>query len=375
MDRKFELYENGIISDNDPIYEQLDEWHDNDEYDKILETVYAIPREMWSNRLWFRAISALNNKKQYDEARKELDEIFERCETPKDKGRYYYMLGYIYYMEDKELKALYYYRKSMEVDPKRDLIEDCAECQQYIDKGLENLEDIANNIIQTLNERMEEQTDKKEPDGDEFIMLLAFLPSIRKIPKLGKCIGLEKLFYKYNDDEKEIVKKFLFDAYGIKDRDTLKKAFRDEFSIDTKYEDVKAYLNGNPYFDIDELNDKGRAGFDACKMYIEKIIDKVPDGGMVAWDISERIGLLRQAYACDMLTNSDYASGIVTFTDEAKKYYSSWEEYVRAVILGGGFYMFFISEFCFKDGFDFICNIGPVLIDSKVLDYKWEDNR
>lgn len=45
MEQEFSIDKNGMIKDNDPIYKKLDEWHDNDEYDKILETIYEIPKK------------------------------------------------------------------------------------------------------------------------------------------------------------------------------------------------------------------------------------------------------------------------------------------------------------------------------------------
>ncbi len=52
-----------MISDSDKLYEELDKWHDDNEYDKIANAVMNIPHENWSNKMWFRLISAYNNLK------------------------------------------------------------------------------------------------------------------------------------------------------------------------------------------------------------------------------------------------------------------------------------------------------------------------
>ena len=106
MSKNYELNEKGQIKDTDPLYDTLDVWHDEDEYDKILETIYAIPREQWSNKLWFRVISALNNKGEFTEAKKEIGALNDRCETPAEMAKLFYMLGYIFYKSDQEYKAI-----------------------------------------------------------------------------------------------------------------------------------------------------------------------------------------------------------------------------------------------------------------------------
>lgn len=374
MNEKFEPDINGMIADNDPIYKKLDEWHENDEYDRILDTIYAIPHKMWSNKLWFRVISALNNKKEFDKALNELNEISRRCETSVDMGCLYYMRGYIYYMNGNEIKALDYYTRAMQADPERNLAEDCEECRQYIDKRFENLEELSGKIIESLSERTGESTEKIELDDSEFTIMLGFLSGIRKVPNIDKCVGLDKLFFKFDDDEKEAVKDYLLRFYGIKDIDSLKETFRREFSIDAHYEDLKAYINGEPNFDLNELNSEGRAVFKSCIMFIERIIDKIPEGGLLAWDLSERIGLLRLAYGCDILSNSDYVTAISVYTDEAKKWYSSWEEYIKGVIFGGAFYMFWSGGSSIKDALEFMMNIVPLLIKSDMPDCIWHDD-
>ena len=377
MSENFQLDKNGMIMDNDPIYEKLDEWHENNEYDKILETIRAVPHGMWSNKLWFRLISALNNKRVFNEAREQLEQIYERCETPEEWGKYHYMLGYIYDIENLEIKALECYRNAMKADPKRDLSEDCELCEQYIDNGLENIRTVVEKIVNDMTERTSKTSDedKIKLNDSEFTMMLSFLPAIRRIPQLDKCIGLDSLFKKYTGEEKEIVKDFLWNSYEIKDIESLKDSFRYEFNIDSRYKDIKAYMQGKAKFDVDkELTSEGKMAFNACKMFAETISDKIPESGFLAWDISERIGLLRLAYSCDLLTNSDYVSGVETFTDEAKKYFSSWKEYLISLLLGAGFYIFSISEFSFKEAFEFMCNMALIVLKGDAPDCKWNED-
>lgn len=370
MSKNYDLDENGWIKDTDSLYETLDEWHNNDEYDKILETIHAIPREHWSNKLWFRVVSALNNKEEFDAAREELNHLSERCQTPADQAKSYYMLGYMYYKTDKEYKAIECYQAGMECDPEDSgelsLQNECDECRTYIEHGLKSLTDLSEAVTYSFAQRIEQNPNKKDLDGDNFTMALSFIPSIRKITPLDKCIGLDNLFFKYSDDEKEIVKDFL----NIHDKEALKDAL-DDARFGSRFNDILAAKAGNPPFSLDELNASGKTLWNASTEYAESIMKQLPAGGISAWDISEKIGLARHAFACDLITNSEYMMLLTELTDEAKEKYHSWEEYLIGLSLGAGYFMFFIDELSLSGAFEFTKSMASLLLNSVLPDYNW----
>lgn len=373
MDKDFILDENGLISDDDPIYEKLDEWHENDEYDNILEAIYAIPREMWSNKLWFRVISALNNKKEFDKSREELDKILERCEAPLDKGSAYYMLGYIYFMQDKEIKALDCYRCAMKEDPEKDLQSECEECQKYIDEGFSKLDEEINDIVKLIDSYLNDvpKKDKIKPTENEFAITIGLVPSLRTF--INRCIGIDDIFEKYDEDEKKVVREWFLKKCNVKDIKTLTAAYNSQLSTNGKYKDIVAYISGKPNFDINDFDSDTRLVWDSCMRFCEKMINKTPDGGLIAWDISEKMGILRHAYACDIITDSEYILAVMELTDEIKKEYSSWKEYLTGYIFGAGMFMFFSNELNISQTVEFMCNITTIILSSAISQYKWVD--
>ena len=376
MDKDFILDKNGMISDNDPIYEKLDEWHENDEYDNILETIYAIPREMWSNKLWFCVISALNNKKEFDKAKEELDKITERCETPQDKGSACYMLGYIYYMQDKEIKALDCYHQAMKEDPERDdLQSDCEDCRKCIDEAWNTLEKISKNIVKLIDISLNEvpKKDKIKPSENEFAITIGLIPSLRKMTCIDKYVGIENIFAKYDEDDKKIVREWFLENCNIKDIKTLTNAYNNQLSINGRYEDLVAYASGKPNFDIDDFDSDTRLVWDSCMTFCEKFMDKIPDGGLTAWDVSEKMGFLRHAYASDIITDSEYILAVMELTDEIREKYSSWKEYLTGYIFGAGMFMFCSNELNISQAIEFMCDIAEIVLESDIPKYKWVD--
>lgn len=374
MSKNYELNEKGQIKDTDPLYDTLDVWHDEDEYDKILETIYAIPREQWSNKLWFRVISALNNKGEFTEAKKEIGALNDRCETPAEMAKLFYMLGYIFYKSDQEYKAIECYQNGMREDPEDtanlNLQAECDDCMSYITKSLNTLSDLANTVKETFSGRISEKSDKYDLSDEDFTMLLAFLPTIRKIPQIDRCLGIDDYFLKYSDNEKEDVLEYLQDWYNIHDKESFIEALQ-ESNFGNRYNDIVAYLNGTPNFSLDQLSPSGMTLWNASMDFAKQIQKHVPDGGIYAWDISERIYLTRVAYSCDIIGNTDYCSLLLQLTDEAKEKYHSWEEYLIGLVFGAGYYMFCMSNLSLTEAIEFICSMAPLLINSDIPDSKW----
>ncbi len=372
MEQKFRLDKNGKIADDDVIYEKLNLWHDKDEYDKILSTLQSIPRKLWSNKLWFRLISTLNNLKRFDEAYTELEKIKKYCKTPKDQASAMYMLGYIHYMKDEEFKALEFFKQAMQLDNERNLFDDCRDCEKYIRKYFEKLVQTTSMLNQFFTEKEQavSDTDKEIISAERLPLILAFLPSIRRLSVVETAMQTEDIHFKYKSEEKETVRKLLLKTYQTSDFKTLKKAVKSCFHIDNNYQDIIDYTLGHPNFDPEQLNPSERLGWNASMQYFEQIIEYIPNGGLIAWDMSETIGLTRHAYACDLINENELASIVNDCTEKLLKKYTSWSEYLTALILGGSYFLF-MNDFNIKASVQFMTTIGKLLLQSPLFSYKW----
>lgn len=372
MEQKFRLDQSGKIADDDSVYENLDLWHENDEYDKILNTIQSIPRKIWSNRLWFRFISALNNLKRFDEARTEIEKIKKYCQTPKDQASAAYMLGYIFYMEDQEFKALSLFKQVMQLDEERNLFDDCRDCEKYIRQHFTKLVQTISMLKEFFIEKEQSipEEDKIELSAEQLPLMLSFLPSVRRLPVVEKTMQTTEPYFKYNSEEKEAVCEFLLKAYQIHDFNTLKKSAAKHFHVDNSYKDIMAYTLGRPHFDLNELDESGRLLWDCSMQYMEQIIEYIPHGGLAAWDISETIGLARHAYACDLIDENELSNLIYDCTAQILKKYTSWNEYLTALVSGGAYFMF-IEDLNIKASVNFLNMIGKIYLKSPLFSYKW----
>ena len=156
--------------------------------------------------------------------------------------------------------------------------------------------------------------------NEEFTLQLGFLPAIRKIPGQELGLGFKEYFIKYEGEKKKQAKEWLEQLFGIIDRGSFIEFFYNsrDCNIACLARDVLANLNGRLSFDISELNKDGRRLFDDVTLFIKVFAEFLPEAGVAAWDMCEKIGYLRHAYAVDYITNTDYCTQMMAIVDDAK---------------------------------------------------------
>lgn len=369
--------ENGKILDTDKLYKKLDKWHDDDKYEEIINTVTAIPREQWSVKLHFRLISALNNLKRFDEAVQELVNIEPGCKTPAEKAKFFYMNGYISYMEDREMMALSYYKKGLAVDPENtsglDLDEEVRECEESISKDLNKLAGLSEKIYNDIKKTCSENPENKKADisEEEFTMYLGYLSAIRKLQGMERGMGFKNYFTKYEGEQKEAAIKTL-SMFGITDRASMINFYQKELgcNLNGMYCEIPQFLEGKTET-FDQLNEKGKEAFLNAAEFFKSFIKYLPKAGILAWDLNEKVGILRLAYSCDILSNSDYCAAMLYISDEARKNFSSFEEYMLSLAFGSGVWEFHFSNWNISSAIKLMVRFMPLLLGGDLPYIKW----
>lgn len=369
---------NGKILDTDKLYTTLDEWHDGDKFEEIVNKVTSIPREQWSVKLQFRLISAYNNLKRFDEARQELRDIQPSCHTPAQKARFFYMNGYICYMEDKEMVALSFYKQGLAVDPentsKLDLDTEVRECEEYIEKELNKLSELSEKMYNDIKKACSEKPESEKADisEEEFTMYLGYLSAIRKLPGMERGMGFKNYFTKYEGEQKESAHKVL-SMFGITDRESMLKFYQNDRGCNLfgMYGDIPPFIAGKPRFDISQLNESGKEAFLNSVEFFKPFNKYLPSAGILAWDLCEKVGFLRLAYSCDIITNSDYCSAMLYISDGARKFFSSFEEYMISLAFGCGVWEFHFSNWNISSAMKYMRNMMPLLLGGDLPYIKW----
>ena len=363
------------IADDDKIYEALDKWHDEDEYDKILDTIFKIPREQWSNKLWFRVISAYNNKSEFHEAIDELTELKEHCTEAADIAKWHYMFAYIFYMRDQYVMAKKFLEKAVEYAPEReDYQEFLEECEEYIEKKVDKARivfEYAEEWLAKAEKELQEKGEKKDCEGVEFWALLSFPAAFRIYPGLPHCMGVETFYKCSTEEEKQELREFLATELGITDVESTKEAFT-SFHCGFEYEDFVAAWNGEG-IDVSQLDILKSSVYESCLFFGEVIRDYVPEGGIHAADIVEMMMVLRMAYACDILSNYDYSQAALALADWVQEIYHSWQEYAMATFCGIAYSVYRSSYSNLKETIEVMSKQLTFMPHLDYLYYNWEE--
>ena len=95
------------------IIEEIKELHENDEHEKIIEIITAIPNEKRDAELFSLLARAYNNVERYDEA---LDNLMYIREEGIDDALWNYRVGYAYFYKGDKENAEIYFKKSYDLN-------------------------------------------------------------------------------------------------------------------------------------------------------------------------------------------------------------------------------------------------------------------
>lgn len=375
---EYKLEENGKISDSDPIYEKLDEWYEAGSYDKIAAAVLEVPLEKRSTELNFRLISAYNNMKEFGKALEELTRLRPACQTPKELARFYYMSGYMYYMSDREMLALSLYKLGLEQDPRNetglDLEKECRECLAYIDEDLDRLHDVGSFVAAEIRGRCDQFPEKIDASDPDFILQLCYLFSMRILPGMEHGLGVDDLFKTYDGTELEAVRRYLGDRLGITDRASLMEFVQHDryCNLAMMATDAVAAIMGKPTFDIDILDEAGKEAFENTKFFMRPLAEFLPRAGLLAWDIDEKMGLSRYAFACGMISRDEYVGAMTAMSELSKARFASSEEYMRSLLFGCALYAFDSDCWNINGAAEFMKRMLELLLSSGLPDMRWK---
>ena len=132
-------------------------------------------------------------------------------------------------------------------------------------------------------------------------------------------------------------------------------------------------MNVKSAFDISELNKNGRRLFDDVTLFVKVFAEFLPAAGVAAWDMSEKIGFCRHAYAVDFLTHTDYCTCMAAMMDDVKASFSSTEEYMLSMAFGSALYMFMEDERSIPSAIDFLLKSSAFIIHGDLGDIRWKE--
>lgn len=138
------------------IIEEINQLHENDEHEKIIEIITAISNEERDSELFSMLARAYNNIGKYDEA---LDNLMYIREEGLDNALWNYRVGYAYYYKGEKEKAENYFKKAYDLNNEDiDAYNFYMLCSEDRDDGI-NFEERVNRFWKWFEENEEKISD------------------------------------------------------------------------------------------------------------------------------------------------------------------------------------------------------------------------
>lgn len=334
----------------------------------------------------FEQIGTYCNSGDYEKAREELDKIEPHCKTPADKARLHYSRGYLNYATVSQLMALLEYRRGLREDSSDSLKlkKDCKYVEKMIKKEYDELARVAENIANMINLRFHEipEGNKTEVDEQTFQLFLGFHQNIRPpridnsilgFPQKDIFLGFKDYYAKLTGEKQETAKRFLQEVHHITDCESFLTWIHSNpnMQINDYLRDAMAYIKDKPEFDVDTLDEDEKLCFLAKVEFVKSFADYLPEAGVIAWDLSARMGLARVAFACDLINEDDYCSIMNALTRELKGGLSSFVEFARSFVFGSALFFFKVKSMNINKAADFMFSIFGYLDMSNLRNIKW----
>ena len=180
--------------------------------------------------------------------------------------------------------------------------------------------------------------------AEAFPLLLAGVPALRKVPGLAdmEAAGEEyftSIPYCLSREDREQTRAHLREVYGITGRDSLMAFCQNELWVHPEYLDFESFWEKRPNFSWSDLNPSAQAFFQRLSDFSRQFQPFVGRRGFLAWDISETLGQLRAACACDLISPQEYRELSQPWADQAAAFHS-WEEYAVGLVCGAAYWAF-----------------------------------
>ena len=147
--------------------------------------------------------------------------------------------------------------------------------------------------------------------AETFPLLLAGVPALRKIPGLAALEDAGEAYFTsvpfcLSREDRQAARDHLEQVYGITDKDSMVAFCKEALLTNHEYLDFESFWDGRPSFSLEDLSPDARPVFQRLSDFARQFQPLVGRRGFLAWDISETLGHLRTACACELISMEEY---------------------------------------------------------------------
>lgn len=324
----------------DDIFERLDKLEENGDYKGMVELLMELPNEQRTLELAFVLISALINAEDYRSAVTQLRGVFPMCREPSELAQLYYYSGYaVTQLGGNPVLGLSLLKEALANDPKDELgleiEQECRDCVDKINLELAKFHELCKKAELVIRNKASEAKSGSVLEGRELLAKMSFLTIFRRVPVLEEPLDSGGNDKPLEGEKRERLAKWLDDAIGIRDHESLVKMFTESklFNVSTMVNDALAFIKGTPNFDPDVLDRRSRDVFEMFLVLVRCFEGYLPSAGVLGWDIAKRTAVTRFAHLAGIITEDEYNA----LTDEllnSAKLFREPSEFLKSLVFG-----------------------------------------
>ena len=234
--------------------------------------------------------------------------------------------------------------------------------------------------IATLKAGITAQLDQVDQDDMviieplNFCTILSGLPSFRRLPGIPEHMGFDPNYTCDSPENAQELRQYLESVFGIKDADTLNTQRYEFFHTFNEYYDFASEWDGTPTVDVDTLSDDGKLIYTKSRDFAYYFRDLVGQQGFLAWDIGEHVMLIRAAYACGILTQSQYEDMLILEGRQCNEMFANFGDFAISALCGAVYYMFITAGQFEEDGLAEFLDINMRIVSKLFNDGVWALN-
>ncbi len=222
--------------------------------------------------------------------------------------------------------------------------------------------------VRAFVQEYQNRVPEPKPCGrDEFIALLSGIAALRKTPGIPgpDQIPFTALPKCGSPEDEASCREHLERVFGITDKTSLLDFCQHEILCNRQYMDFAAFWEGRPPFGLEELNEQALEFFKTARDFSAQFYPIIGRRGYLAWDISECMGHLRNAYACGLISREDFDDLTAHWIDQTHVF-NSWVEFAASLLCGELYWDFRhgtkLPEL--HKGLDLYLKLTSILLDS-----------
>ena len=234
--------------------------------------------------------------------------------------------------------------------------------------------------IATLKAGITAQLDQVDQDDMviieplNFCTILSGLPSFRRLPGIPEHMGFDPNYTCDSPENAQELRQYLESVFGIKDADTLNTQRYEFFHTFNEYYDFASEWDGTPTVDVDTLSDDGKLIYTKSRDFAYYFRDLVGQQGFLASDIGEHVMLIRAAYACGILTQSQYEDMLILEGRQCNEMFANFGDFAISALCGAVYYMFVTAGQFEEDGLAEFLDINMRIVSKLFNDGVWALN-